>query len=52
MDDDNAQGASDIAGGTIRWFGWLMVAVFIASAACACMALWGLWQLVRYVFGG
>jgi hypothetical protein len=41
--------ARDPATNVIRDFGWLMVAVFICSAALACLGLWGLWHLVLWL---
>lgn len=44
--------ARDPAQGVIRWFAWLMVAVFCASAAVVCWMLWRLWLLVHAIVGG
>lgn len=44
METEHAQGAPDIAGGTIRLFAYLMAAVFLASTACVLTAGWFLYQ--------
>lgn len=38
--------------GVINWFGWLMVAVFIASSALVSWVIWRLWLLAAALFGG
>lgn len=43
--------ARDPAQGVIRWFGWLMVLVFGASAGISAFALWALYRLVRHFLG-
>lgn len=38
--------------GVINWFALLMACVVLGSLSLAGLALWGLWHLARYVFGG